>query len=42
MFDALANDRSNHRIEAGAIATAGEHADPHRPQISRDEPPTKR
>ena len=28
--DALAHDRPDHRVQAGAIAAAGEHSDPHR------------
>ena len=28
-FDPLADDRPDHGVQAGAVATAGEHADPH-------------
>ena len=31
--DALAHDRPDDRVQAGAVAAAGEHSDPHRPQL---------
>ena len=35
VFDALADDRPDHRVQPGAIAAAGEHADPHRRHFRR-------
>ena len=42
VFDPLADDRPDHRIETGTVPATCEHADPHRRQISRDERAAKR
>ena len=35
VFDPLADDRPDHRVEPGAVASAGEHADPHRRSLEQ-------